>query len=76
MYDSLGSGREKDFIMMWISYMIVDNLLLAWHSSLKNATFKTVLSFASDKFANAIDPFAWFEKYDDEVRPEPPSMFW
>eukprot|EP00232_Nephroselmis_pyriformis_P030277 CAMPEP_0182856724 /NCGR_PEP_ID=MMETSP0034_2-20130328/2611_1 /TAXON_ID=156128 /ORGANISM="Nephroselmis pyriformis, Strain CCMP717" /LENGTH=3059 /DNA_ID=CAMNT_0024987855 /DNA_START=82 /DNA_END=9261 /DNA_ORIENTATION=- len=67
MYDNIGPGKERDFMMTWIEYILVDNLFLAWHSSLKNATLRTAISFLMERFSHALDPFAWFETYDDEV---------
>ena len=53
----------------------MDNLFLAWNKSLKNATFKTILSFAADIFGSRLDAFTWFEKYDDEVRSDRQAPF-
>eukprot|EP00232_Nephroselmis_pyriformis_P011832 CAMPEP_0182901578 /NCGR_PEP_ID=MMETSP0034_2-20130328/29767_1 /TAXON_ID=156128 /ORGANISM="Nephroselmis pyriformis, Strain CCMP717" /LENGTH=84 /DNA_ID=CAMNT_0025036027 /DNA_START=10 /DNA_END=264 /DNA_ORIENTATION=+ len=53
--------------MVWINYMLVDNLLLAWTTSFKNAALKTTIAALISHFATSLDPFAWFERYDDDV---------
>ena len=40
MYDNIGPGKERDFMNTWINYMLIDNLFLQWHSSLKNAMLR------------------------------------
>ena len=67
MYDKLGPGSEREFIVKWLSFLIMDNFLLEWSSAAQKALMQqlvvvlvTVLSFLSN-------PFKWFEDFDDNV---------
>jgi len=67
MYETVGKGSEQDFLNTWVVYMVVDNVLLAWTTSFKNAAFKQSVAAISKNITTALDPFAWFESFDDSV---------
>jgi len=67
MYTNVGKGSELDFITEWCLYMLLDNFVLSWSTSFKNATLRTTMVLIIAHFAMLLDPFIWFEAFDDDV---------
>eukprot|EP00232_Nephroselmis_pyriformis_P023747 CAMPEP_0182856300 /NCGR_PEP_ID=MMETSP0034_2-20130328/2348_1 /TAXON_ID=156128 /ORGANISM="Nephroselmis pyriformis, Strain CCMP717" /LENGTH=148 /DNA_ID=CAMNT_0024987357 /DNA_START=1 /DNA_END=447 /DNA_ORIENTATION=+ len=66
MYRRVGPGSERDFIVGWVRYLVIDNLLLGWSRAFKNViATRIILLWAAFTGKLLSDPLRWFETFDD-----------
>jgi len=64
MYDSVGPGSEQDFIVGWITFLLMDNCVFSWKTVIKNTILKTIVSKVT-LAAAMFNPVQWFAMFDD-----------
>jgi len=67
MYKFIGKGSEFEFAVQWTRVLLLDNLVFAWKTSVRNAVFTQVIGWIASTWAVLVDPMRWFEGFDDEV---------
>mmetsp|Transcript_38215 Transcript_38215/g.120698 ORF Transcript_38215/g.120698 Transcript_38215/m.120698 type:complete len:166 (-) Transcript_38215:555-1052(-) len=65
MYKKVGPGSEKDYIVSWVTFLLVDNLVLGWRRAFKSAFVHQVAVTFVSIFSHLLDPLKWFEGFDD-----------
>mmetsp|Transcript_37407 Transcript_37407/g.117805 ORF Transcript_37407/g.117805 Transcript_37407/m.117805 type:complete len:1294 (-) Transcript_37407:307-4188(-) len=68
MYTNVGKGAELDFIIEYMWFMFLDNMVYSWISVVyKVFGAMSLIYLMKEYMLNHGNPFFWFESYDDGV---------
>mmetsp|Transcript_66375 Transcript_66375/g.209893 ORF Transcript_66375/g.209893 Transcript_66375/m.209893 type:complete len:643 (-) Transcript_66375:262-2190(-) len=67
LYDQVAPGAELEFIKAWLSFLLMDNFVFCFKNTLKNVMIMQIITIIQAVFISLVDPFVWFEKFDDGV---------
>mmetsp|Transcript_37433 Transcript_37433/g.118026 ORF Transcript_37433/g.118026 Transcript_37433/m.118026 type:complete len:201 (-) Transcript_37433:259-861(-) len=66
MYTNIGKGAELDFLIEYIWFMVLDNMVYSWGTVLsKVCGAMTIMALIKEFMLHHGNPFHWFEAQDD-----------
>mmetsp|Transcript_37431 Transcript_37431/g.118013 ORF Transcript_37431/g.118013 Transcript_37431/m.118013 type:complete len:173 (-) Transcript_37431:106-624(-) len=68
MYTNVGKGAELDFLIEYLWFMFLDNMVYSWATVMyKVMGAMSIIYLMKEYMMHHGNPFYWFESYDDGV---------